>query len=299
MKKNQTIMLALAGAMFVVAPRTFAQITYNNEDLLLNFRSITTQSDPNVTVDLGNVNTFVSTVAALPGGTAVLDSGTGFTASLSTGFSYAGLTGAVGTPASGNVVGFSAEAADSTGSGLLFLTRAQTTGTLTPPTHVSFQQSLTAQANTATAIHGIGLEASANPSLSPVPTVTTLAGSSANAVSYKSSDPQSYQTEGQASVGNPNSISFGGSQNIQTGAGGLIESTVNGSGNVYEALWEVPVTGTGSDVYEGFFTFQTDGEIDFTTAAVAAVPEPSTYGILAGLGLLAVSVRRQFRSFIA
>jgi hypothetical protein len=59
-------------------------------------------------------------------------------------------------------------------------------------------------------------------------------------------------------------------------------------------LWEVPVT--GSDTYEGYFTFQTDGEVDFTTAAVVAVPEPATYGLLAGAGLLAVAKRRQFRS---
>jgi hypothetical protein len=61
----------------------------------------------------------------------------------------------------------------------------------------------------------------------------------------------------------------------------------------------VPVSKTGVDVYEGFFTFKTDGEIDFTTATVSAVPEPATYGLLAGLGLLAVAMRRQFRSMIA
>jgi hypothetical protein len=292
MTKKRLIMLPMCGAALVAASQAQAQNTFNNEDLLLNFRNYTTQTDPNVTVDLGNVNTFVSTVAALPGGTAVLDSGSGITptvaAGLPTAFSYSGLTGALGAPSTGNVIGFSAAAADGTGSGLLYLTRTQTSASLTPPTHISAQQSLTAQANTALAINNIGSLTTGSPA-------ATLTGSGVNAVSYPSANANSYQSQGQDS-GNPSEIDFGGSQSTASGAGGVIESQVNGSANVYEALWEVPVKGTGSDTYEGYFTFQTDGEVDFTTAAVVAVPEPAVYGLLAGVGLMAVAMRRQVRS---
>jgi hypothetical protein len=54
---------------------------------------------------------------------------------------------------------------------------------------------------------------------------------------------------------------------------------------------------TGSGVqYIGDFTFQSDGELDFTTPS--AVPEPSTYGLLGGFGLLLLALRKQFQSRI-
>jgi hypothetical protein len=289
MNKQLSIILAMTGAILLAASQAQAQSnTYNNEDLLLNFRNFSTQTDPNVTIDLGNVNSFVTTVAGLPGGTAVLDTGTGFTASLSTGFSYAGLTGLLGAPASGNEIGFSAAAADSTGdTGLLFLTRTQSTGTLTPPAVSSSQQGLTAQATTAQAISLIGFETT---------TATTLPGSSGNSVYYSSGDANSYQSQAQ-DPGNFNVIDYGGSQSTANGAGGKMELEQSGSANLFEALWEVPISGSGSDTYEGYFTFQTDGEVDFTT--VAAVPEPSTYVLLLVTGVFGFAFRRQIHSLIA
>jgi len=47
---------------------------------------------------------------------------------------------------------------------------------------------------------------------------------------------------------------------------------------------------TGSVVDEGHFTLGSDGSLSFTGAVV---PEPSTYGLLGGIGLLALSLRRQ------
>lgn len=280
-------MLAVSGAALVAASQAQAQNTFNNEDLLLNFRNYTTQTDPNVTVDLGNINTFISTVAALPGGTAVLDTGSTFTANVTGGFSYTGLSALLGAPSTGNAIGFSAAAADGTGgTGLLFLTRSQSSASLTPPSHPSAAQGLTAQASTAEAINNIGL-------LTATSAASTLAGSGKNAVSYPSGNANSYQNQGQDPA-NPNTIDYGGSQSTASGAGGKIELQQTGAANIYEALWEVPVG--GPDTYEGYFTFQTDGEVDFTTAVVA-VPEPATYGLLAGIGLLAVGMRRQFRSF--
>jgi hypothetical protein len=296
MNNKRSIMLAVTGAVLATISQAQAANTYNNLDLLLDFRNYTTQTEPNVTVDLGNVNTFVSTVQALPGGTAVLDTGGSFTATvaagLPTGFSYSGLTSVLGgAPSQANAYGFSAAAADAVnGTGLLYLTRSQSSPSLasgaagTP----SSQQGLTAQASTATAIGLIGAE-----SAGAITAPTTLAGSGANAVSYPPADADSYQSQGQDPA-NHNTIDYGGNQSASTGAGGKMELLQTGSANIYEALWEVPVSGNGSDTYLGFFTFQTDGEVEFT-----AVPEPATYGLLAGLGLLAVAVRRQFRALTA
>ena len=123
-----------------------------------------------------------------------------------------------------------------------------------------------------------------------------MAGSGANAESYASGNANSYQSQAQDS-GNPSEIDYGGSQSVASHAGGVLESQVTGSADVYEALWEVPVKGTGSDTYEGYFTFQPDGEIDFTT--VASVPEPSTYVLLVVTGVAGLAFRRQIRSLIA
>jgi hypothetical protein len=287
MYKKQSIVPALAGFLLVAASQAQAQNTYNNEDLLLNFRNYTTQTDPNVTVDLGNVNSFVSAVAALPGGTAVLDTGTGYTASFVTGFSYAGLTGELGAPSAGNEIGFSAAAADGTGgTGLLYLTRKQSTASLVPPAISSSQQGQTAQATTAAAIALIGQETTSG---------TTLPGSGNNSVFYSSGDPNSYQVQGQDPA-NTFVIDYGGSQSTAAGAGGKLELQETGAANLYESLWEVPTTDSGnSDTYEGYFTFQPDGEVDFTTS----VPEPSTYALLLGTGVFAFAFRRQIRRLIA
>jgi hypothetical protein len=60
-------------------------------------------------------------------------------------------------------------------------------------------------------------------------------------------------------------------------------------------LFEYNGTGAaGGSVYEGDFTFNTDGSLDFTTPTTA-VPEPTTYGILAAGGLLALSLGKQLR----
>ena len=295
MTKQHLTMLAMIGAVLAAVSQAQAQ-TFNNQDLLLDFRSYSTQSDPDVTVDLGSVSAFVSTVASLPGGTAVLDTGSGFTATsaagLPSGFSWSGLTSAVGAPSSTapvNAIGFSAAAEDNV-SETLWLTRTQSTGTLTPPTHQSVQQNASQQGLTATAIANIGEEYAGLNS-----DQTQLSGSGVNAQSYPSGDNYSYQTQGQG-PGTPNIITNGATQPTAAPAGGAMESTMNGSATIYEALWEVPVSGTGSDTYEGYFTFQTDGEVDFTTTAV---PEPSTYILLALTGLGALAFRRQLRALIA
>jgi hypothetical protein len=67
MTKKQTLGLAAAVAALLAGSQAQAQFTFANGDLLLNFRDVSSTGDADVTVDVGNVNTFVSTIAALPG----------------------------------------------------------------------------------------------------------------------------------------------------------------------------------------------------------------------------------------
>ena len=71
--------------------------------------------------------------------------------------------------------------------------------------------------------------------------------------------------------------------------------TIGSSGIMYEDLWAA--TTTKAYTYEGFFTFNYGADsLTFTPASlvVSAVPEPGMYGVMAGAGLLVLSVRRQF-----
>jgi hypothetical protein len=91
-------------------------------------------------------------------------------------------------------------------------------------------------------------------------------------------------------------------------ANGWNQQTINGSlATQYHNVYEIPnVTGTTSaDFYSvigngsapsqvGTFSLDSTGTVTFT--AFTPVPEPATYGVLAGLGLLALSLRRQMTS---
>jgi hypothetical protein len=289
MTRKQTIVLAVAGVALLAVSRAQAGFTWSDGDLLVDYRDVTTTSDPDVTIDLGNVNTFVSTITGLSGGTAVLDtvSGvtptTGYTAT----YAWSDVTGLLGTPASGNLIGFTAGTGTQDANNTLWLTRsisapnADGTG-LT----MSAQQGNAAQNTTYLALKTIGNTAGASG--------TQLANSSANAVSLASGTAGSYQLKGQA-TGNPALINYAGSQNTAGGAGGPIEIKQNGTTTTYSALWEVPDSGTGSDTYLGYFTYKPTGELDFTAATVAT-PEPSTYALFGLGGVLAFLFRRKLRA---
>jgi len=116
-----------------------------------------------------------------------------------------------------------------------------------------------------------------------------------SAVTINDGYSSSYHQVGEQNSSNPQSINFGGDVDILDN--GPIEAVQGGSGAVFSSLYDVPESGHGSEIYLGYFTFDPNGELTYT--AVSAVPEPSTYGMLAGAGLLALVFRRQFRRLAA
>jgi len=90
------------------------------------------------------------------------------------------------------------------------------------------------------------------------------------------------------------------------GAGANPLSTMTGSKIVLD-LWENTQISTAPGaaalsgwIYKGDFTLDLSGpQASLIWDAATPVPEPSTYGLFAGAGVLALALRRQFRSKIA
>jgi hypothetical protein len=266
MTKKRSIMLAISGAALVAASQAQAQQTpYSDEDLVLNFRSINSATPPNVAVDLGNVTAFITAVAALSNDTVVLDE-PGVTAGYTDQFTAADMLSAIGSPSSSLPIGFSAGAAQASSS-TLWLTRVIEGPTTTNAGLTeSAGQTASAQGATAQIVGDIGQGYDS-------PNGTQLG--SGNAAIVSSGNTLSYST---LTIDGTGAMSYNATQTITAGAGGPIEGVQTGSGNVYEALWKVnPLPNARSapnDVYEGYFTFQPDGEVDFT--GTSSVIQPST-----------------------
>jgi hypothetical protein len=67
MNKQKSIIIAVAGVSLLAVSQVRAQISYNGDDLLLNFRNtslINPVSGSDLEVDLGNINTFVGSAPA-------------------------------------------------------------------------------------------------------------------------------------------------------------------------------------------------------------------------------------------
>jgi hypothetical protein len=272
MTKQKSILIAVAGASLLAASQVRAQsFGYSADDLLLNFRNTASTTADDLEINLGPI--------------------TGLSSYYDTQVVSAGLLQTVygGAPSASLAIGFSAAAADASGTtGTLWLTRADSTPG-TAPTAGSAQQEFSTQNLVAAKIANIGTGANAG---------TILAAGEATVPGSTSGN--SYQAQGEqstaAGASGQATINYGGDENIAASKGGNIESIQTGSGTVYEALWEVPVTGT-ADTYLGYFTFNANGAVDYTS--VSAVPEPSTYALFAATGLLALAFRRQLRSWIA
>ena len=201
MNKKQTLMVVLTGAALVAISQAQAQTAYQDDDLLLNFRSLSSGVPPNVTVDEGNINTFVTSVG-YENTVDLAGAGGQFTA--------AGLLGAFGSgyPSSSKQIGFSAAAEDPAGS-TLWLTRV-----ISAPhangagLKVSAQQTADVQSATVTTIQSIGAGYTSDGA-------QLGAG---NASEVPNADPNSYATQG---VGIDSTLNFQ-NQTITAGAGGSV-----------------------------------------------------------------------------
>jgi hypothetical protein len=273
MTKQKSIMIAVAGASLLAATQVYAQLDYSSGDLLLNFRNTANITGNDLEVNAGPIS-------AIEG-----FSGTEVLAPSSV------VSGVFGSALTAGTVGFSASGDDGSAPSddTLFLSRAETSpgNPLSEGGYISAQAAPLTQGLVVTDIENIGAGGNAG---------TSVAAGAATVTGAVSGD--SYQAQGEQNTSTTGTINFGSHENVATTKGGPIESIQGGSGAVYEALWEVPATGLGSDTYLGYLTFDTDGEVDYTSA-VSAVPEPSTYGALAASGLLVLALRRQFRSLIA
>ncbi len=120
---------------------------------------------------------------------------------------------------------------------------------------------------------------------------TTLPGS-VNGAIVPDANANSYHSLAR-NTSSPDVINYAGQL-----SGSATEATPT-TGAIYEALWTTPATGQGTPAYDGYFSFLPDGEVDFSEGTLSAVPEPSTYGLIAAAGLLALAFRRQLRSLTA
>jgi hypothetical protein len=113
-------------------------------------------------------------------------------------------------------------------------------------------------------------------------------GDSTSFTSNIAKDPSSAGTAGNSFVGY-----------LSQGANPLV--TMTGSKIVLD-LWKDTVTAAGTTgwAYQGNFTLDLSGaNPSLIWDAASAVPEPATYGLCAGAGLLVLSLRNQFRRKIA
>jgi hypothetical protein len=271
MTKQNTFMLAVAGAALVAASQARAQ-SYAAQDILLNFRNPNAITGNNLEVNLGPVQNLASGVVA--------------PAALVT-----GVFGPIGTGAGDVSVGFSAAAATASGTtGELWLTRQDTAadaGANQPPSDLYTapgQSPFSTQNPIAVKIGDIGLGYNGGTPVAGYGNATTVVGATSG---------NSYQAQAEQNGGSGTATINYASESLSLSKGGNIESIQDGSANVYEALWDIPVTGT-APTYDGYFTFQTDGEVDFTS--VTATPEPSSYVLLLTTGLGAWAMRRKIRS---
>jgi hypothetical protein len=257
---SKTMLAAVGGALLAQAAQAAP------DDLVLGFTLTGAAND--YIVDLGPG----SSIGA--GGGSVVDLSSGF------GFSSATLTTTFG---SGNVAnGLNVGVVGGAATGLpgqdLWVTQARSGGAGNAATPGSALQ---------------GGTTSSGSSGSPFPNgVLSGTGLTAgNGVVFSAADSSSFS-----------SLIYNGNPNFVTTMGGLNPAGTTSGSVVYEDLYrEVdsnPGRGglQGNWAYQGYLTLDLSGGtsqlLTFTPASIA-VPEPSTYGLIAGAGLLIISLRRQ------
>jgi hypothetical protein len=134
-----------------------------------------------------------------------------------------------------------------------------------------------------------------------VGTITSASSIAAgfNASTLPATDPNSFSSiisagPGQPGTANNNFVAAWGSGFALNGP----LQTVTGSKVITEDLWTITRPSTAAATawqYDGYFTLDLSGSSpSLIYNAAAPVPEPSTYGLIAGAGLLVMSLRRQW-----
>ncbi len=282
MKKS--IALAAAGISLLAATQAQAQFAYTQGDLMLNFREVNgaAQGAFNVTLNLGNAATFASANANQVLAINQFDSTwlTGATASGNAGFgdlnnvrwSSTASLAAAGLGADNNHI---------------WATKARTSNLSTDGSTAGvagstpwLRRTETQQGGAGQRINSVGVGANA-----------IGADFGADATRTDSSSAQSYLgiagTTGAYNVGGATTYFGTTSTEANTGTSFI--------GSSFLDLYDSPF-GSGNSTYLGYFELQADGDLFFYGAQYSSVvPEPTTYAMLSGLGLLALALRRNFR----
>jgi hypothetical protein len=273
--KKLTSILGLAGVAFSALSGHAQVFDYSNGDLILD---ISKSGSPDLEVDLGSLSS-VTSAAQADGGTVQLNAYSSAQLQSAFGASTSGLTFQVfGTEASGTasqIVNYLTEAGNPNS------TPNDYTTSVTKSISAAIQQKIIGSGNST----GILPWSSQNPAglgnTATVAIIPTSGATSVNSFTVNSSSLTGLLAN-QGALGNTTPGSFSGS----------IFSDLYG----YEAaggLGSALPAGSSSQ-YDGYFTFNSDGSLDFTEAVVPA-PESGYYGAMAGGGLLLLSLRRQLR----
>ena len=272
MKTISKLSLALLAAVGLSVAASAGTVTTTYSDLILGFRDTTTTS-VNLEVNLGNVSQFTDaaagstfTVSNLNAADLTTVFGSGWNSSTLQ-FGIAGSTGKIGNGAVGP-----------NGQALSTLWVSYDTNLSAPTRKIASQQNIAVT-------QYLNLLTSANQGLnSSNVTVLSNAFSAQTDATTTGSWTQSLGTNGSA---------FGYFNPI-----GNIESTGGFTGSVTMDLYEL-TPGSGNGGLVGTFSLTDTGVLSFTSSGLyaSAIPEPSTYGILAGSMMLGfVVLRRRLRN---
>jgi hypothetical protein len=273
MQKITPILGAAGLALFALTGQA-QQFQYSNGDLILD---VSRSGYPDLEVDLGSLSSLTSRAQA-NGGTVQLNAYSTTGQLLATFGNVNGLTF--------SVFGTQASATPSLVTDYVTLKRVNPSVQNNAPNDLT-SSGTSSLSSGIKGIIGVGtatgiLPWSANNPADPVGNTANVAiiptsgASSANSFTVKNSGANAALGADPNPVGNTTPANFS-------------------SGSIVSDLFEYdPLGGTHKTVYQGDFTFNSDGTLDFTTAFTSA-PEPSTYGLAAAGGLLLVSLRHQFR----
>jgi hypothetical protein len=260
--KKITPALGVAGLALTALTGHAQQFQYNDADLILDFSK---SGSADLEINIGNIASLTSAAQA-NGGSVALSS------QLSDYNITSQLIGTFGSTSglAFSVFGYQANASGPGAQSENWLTKVQTgANPIATPGDWTPSKANTINSGIQGALNGISSWSAANPADS--------VGNTANVAIIPTS-------------GIDASESYTAHASGITGVGGTIAnhttyvSDLFGYGNSGAAT---PAT------FEGYFTFDTvSGDTTFTSPTVA-VPEPATYGLLAGAGLLVLSLRKQ------